>query len=182
MKNGLTLPNFLSLLRLLLTPLILFLIFDFQEAYFLSLLLLYLFTVSLDFLDGFIARRMGQESELGRILDPLADKLLVLGVLVALTLKAGFPIWLALLIGARDLLIMLASFLLYRRHRIVKTSILVGKVTFGTLSLLMFVYLVDLSSQFDLFVIKEFLTTLSFVFLVWSWIEYYLIYQRDYHA
>ncbi len=181
MKNGLTLPNFLSVLRLLLTPVILFYILCFRESFFLPLLGLYLFTVSLDFLDGFIARRMKQESELGRILDPLADKLLVLGVLIALTLKAEFPLWLALLIGARDLLIMLASFLLYRRRRIITTSILVGKVTFGTISVLMFVYILDLSGQLDLLALKEFLTTLSCTFLVWSWVEYYLVYQREYH-
>jgi CDP-diacylglycerol--glycerol-3-phosphate 3-phosphatidyltransferase len=58
-----------------------------------------------DWLDGYLARRLQQESELGRFLDPLVDKLLVLGPLMSLVEEQVLPAWGVFLIVARDLVI-----------------------------------------------------------------------------
>jgi cardiolipin synthase len=179
MRVVFTLPNALSFLRLLMIPLIILLMVNVNDDLFPYLLIIYIIAVFLDFLDGFIARRFSQESELGKVLDPLADKFLVLSILVTLTVRFDFPFWLAAFIVLRDILILWASILLYRGKRIVKPSLVVGKFTFGLLSLLIFVFIVDLHEKIDLHLVKQSLVTLSFSFLLWSWFAYFIVYLRE---
>lgn len=179
MGKVVTLPNVLSLLRLFMIPLIIVLMVNVNDDLFPYLIAIYCIAVFLDFLDGFIARRFSQESELGKIIDPLADKFLVLAILVTLALKFDFPLWLAAFIILRDILILWASVMLYRGKRIVKPSLVVGKFTFALLSMLIFVYIVDLHEKIDLRAVKEFLVTLTFSFLLWSWVAYFLVYLRE---
>jgi len=179
MGKIITLPNVLSLLRLLTIPLIVLLMVHVNDDLFPYLITLYIIAVFLDFLDGFIARKFSQESELGKIIDPLADKFLVLAILVTLALKFDFPLWLAAFIILRDILILWASVVLYRGKRIVKPSLVVGKFTFALLSLLIFVFIVDLHERIDLLAVKQFMITLTFSFLVWSWAAYFLVYLRE---
>jgi cardiolipin synthase len=176
MRKILTLPNILSLLRLLMIPLIILLMVNVNDELFPYLLAIYIIAVFLDFLDGYIARKFSQESELGKIIDPLADKFLVLSILITLAMKFDFPLWLAAFIILRDVLILWASVLLYKGKRIVKPSLVVGKFTFGLLSLLIFVFLIDLHEQVDLLLIKQFLIVLSFSFLLWSWVAYLMVF------
>jgi cardiolipin synthase (CMP-forming) len=178
-EKVLTLPNILSFLRFLMIPLIVLLMVNINDELFPYLLIVYIVTVFLDFLDGFIARKFSQESELGKIIDPLADKFLVLAILITLTVKFDFPIWLAVFIVLRDVLILWASVLLYKGKRVVKPSLVVGKFTFALLSLLIFVFIVDLHEKIDLLLIKHFLIVLSFSFLLWSWFVYLLVYLRE---
>jgi len=179
MGKIITVPNILSLLRMLMIPVIVLLMVNVNDELFPYLLVVYILTVFLDFLDGFIARRFSQESEVGKIIDPLADKFLVLAILITLTIKFDFPVWLAAFIILRDILILWASILLYKGKRIVKPSLVVGKFTFGLLSLLIFVFIVDLHDKVDLLLIKHFLIVLSFSFLLWSWVAYFLVYLRE---
>lgn len=179
MGKILTLPNILSFMRFLMIPVIVLLMVNVNDGLFPYLLIVYIITVFLDFLDGFIARKFFQESELGKIIDPLADKFLVLAILITLTMKFDFPIWLAIFIILRDILILWASVLLYKGKRIVKPSLVIGKITFALLSLLIFVYIVDLHDKIDLLLIKHFLIVLSFSFLLWSWFAYFLVYLRE---
>jgi cardiolipin synthase len=173
-----TLPNVLSFLRLMMIPLIVLLMVNVNDDLFPYLITIYI-AVFLDFLDGFIARKFSQESDLGKIIDPLADKFLVLAILVTLALKFDFPLWLAAFVILRDILILWASVMLYRGKRIVKPSLVVGKFTFALLSLLIFVFILDLHEKIDLLPVKQFLITLTFSFLVWSWIAYFLVYLRE---
>jgi cardiolipin synthase len=177
-----TLPNVLSLLRLLMIPLIVVLMIHVNDDLFPYLIAIYSIAVFLDFLDGFIARRFSQESELGKIIDPLADKFLVLAILVTLALKFDFPMWLAAFIILRDILILWASVMLYRGKRIVKPSLVVGKFTFALLSMLIFVFIFDLHEKIDLLAIKPFLIVLTFSFLLWSWGAYFLVYLGEKNA
>ena len=179
MKKAITLPNILSLLRIFMIPLIVFLIINVNDQIFPYLIIIYVFTVFLDFLDGFIARNFSQESDLGKIIDPLADKFLVISILLTLTIKFDFPLWLVVFIVLRDVLILWASILLFRGKKIVKPSLLIGKFTFGLLSLLIFVFIIDLHEKIDLFFLKRFLIVLSAAFLLWSWFEYLLVYIRE---
>lgn len=179
MGNVITLPNVLSLLRLLMIPLIIMLMVHVNDELFPYLIVTYVIAVSLDFLDGYIARKFSQETELGRIIDPLADKILVLAILITLTAKFGFPLWLAAFIILRDILILWASVLLYQGERIVKPSLVVGKATFALLSLLIFIFIVDLHERIDLLAVKQFLIALTFSFLLWSWVAYFSVYLRE---
>ena len=61
-----------------------------------------------DFVDGFVARATGQVSVLGKLLDPLADRIVIIAVLVAYSIKGTVPWWLSSVIVARDVIIMVA--------------------------------------------------------------------------
>ena len=98
-----TLPNLLSMVRLAGVPLFLWLVLG-PEADLLALGVLMLSGVT-DFLDGYLARRLGQTSVLGQVLDPVADRLYILAVVVGLALRDIVPWWVALSLPLRDLLL-----------------------------------------------------------------------------
>jgi cardiolipin synthase len=98
-----TIPNVLSLLRLAGVPLFLWLVLGPEEdAWALALLMVSGVT---DFLDGWLARKLNQQSALGQILDPVADRLYILAVVVGLGLRDIIPWWLAVSLPLRDLLL-----------------------------------------------------------------------------
>jgi cardiolipin synthase len=68
-----------------------------------------------DWVDGFLARRLHQVSRLGELLDPLADRLYILATLVGLVLRHILPLWLALVIVGRDVVLGVGLLLLKRR-------------------------------------------------------------------
>jgi cardiolipin synthase len=97
-----TVPNVLSLVRLALVPLFLFLILTAQDA--LALVVLIFSSVS-DFLDGIIARRFNQITRLGQLLDPAADRLFIFAALIGLAARNVIPWWLFLVIVAREIML-----------------------------------------------------------------------------
>lgn len=98
-----TVPNLLSMLRLLGVPLFLWLVLV-PEADWWALAVLMLSGIT-DFLDGYLARRLNQTSVVGQILDPVADRLYILAVVIGLALRDIIPWWLALSLPLRDLLL-----------------------------------------------------------------------------
>jgi cardiolipin synthase len=97
----LTIPNVISIIRLAGVPLFLWLILV-PEADGWALGVLMLSGIS-DYLDGYLARRLNQMSQLGAILDPVADRLYILSTVFGLAVRDVIPWWLALLLPARDL-------------------------------------------------------------------------------
>ncbi|HUK53134.1 MAG TPA: CDP-alcohol phosphatidyltransferase family protein [Candidatus Binatia bacterium] len=98
-----TVPNQITFLRLALLPV--FLICLFYRRFEWALALLAIAGLS-DGLDGLLARRLNQKSELGMLLDPLADKLLLSSAFVVLALKGVMEWWLTILVLARDVIIL----------------------------------------------------------------------------
>ena len=107
----LTLPNVLSALRLVGVPVFLWLLFSGQGLW--AFAVLALSGIS-DYLDGKIARHFGLVSRLGQLLDPMADRLYVLSTLVALTIRDVIPLWLLVVLVARDLFMGVVIVLLKR--------------------------------------------------------------------
>jgi cardiolipin synthase len=99
----LTLPNVITLFRLILVPLAVWLILD---ARFWLAFWVFLAAGVSDAIDGWIARRFDLRSELGALLDPLADKALLMSVYVTLGAIRALPLWLVILVVARDVMIM----------------------------------------------------------------------------
>ena len=167
-------------MRMILILPIFFLILHSSPENYRLLLILFTLSVLLDFLDGYFARRFKQITEFGKLLDPVADKLLIFFMIIALVIKSGFPLWIAVPIILRDLLILLASFLIYRRENKIKPSLIIGKVAFGSLSFLIFLYIVSLNSIPDqLILLKKFVSVFALNFLLWSWLEYYKVYRSE---
>ena len=104
-RDVFNLPNFLTALRIGLTPVFLLLLFA-DIWYWKSLAFVVFSAASLtDFYDGKLAREGNQETALGRFLDPLADKILVTSALIALALNRMVNLWLVVPIVGRDILI-----------------------------------------------------------------------------
>jgi CDP-diacylglycerol--glycerol-3-phosphate 3-phosphatidyltransferase len=124
-----TLANAVTVFRLfLLAPIFLLMRQDGAIAQRLALILVGLGWLS-DGLDGYLARRMGQISELGRILDPLVDKIFVLFLFLFLIILRDFPPWMLLVVFSRDLLILGGAFYLAQRKKTVEESRFWGKLT-----------------------------------------------------
>ncbi|WP_328823279.1 CDP-alcohol phosphatidyltransferase family protein [Metallococcus carri] len=94
-----TIPNLLSVLRLVGVPIFFWLILAHHDLW--ALLVLFLAGVT-DYLDGKLARALGQTSRLGQLLDPAADRLYILATIVALAIRAIIPWWLVGLLVARE--------------------------------------------------------------------------------
>jgi cardiolipin synthase len=111
----LTLPNLISFLRILLIPVFFVLITD-DDTTTVGLILFSL-VMATDWVDGTIARRTGQVSELGKVLDPVADRLAIAAGIIAVVIRGVFPLWAAIVIIGRDLAVFAAgAYLLTRRH------------------------------------------------------------------
>jgi cardiolipin synthase len=106
-----TIPNLVSLARLAAIPVFLWLVWRGDDLIGLIVLVV---AVSTDFVDGALARRLGQVSVLGQLLDPLADRLFIAAVVVALTIRDVVPLWVVLLVLGRDVLLGLGT-LFFRR-------------------------------------------------------------------
>lgn len=99
------LPNAITLSRLLGLPLIFGLLNYSQPVYHWWAVGIFLLAAATDWLDGYLARRLNQITEIGKFLDPLVDKLLVLGPLLILVQWQRIPAWAVFLILARELVI-----------------------------------------------------------------------------
>ncbi|MEM8541632.1 MAG: CDP-alcohol phosphatidyltransferase family protein [Pseudomonadota bacterium] len=100
--NALTIPNLITLGRFVLVPVIIYLMLtnQWQLAFW-----LFFIAGASDGIDGFIARQFDQQSTIGAYIDPIADKLLLVGVFVLLATSGSIPLWLVVLIVARDVFI-----------------------------------------------------------------------------
>lgn len=94
-----TIPNLLSFGRLVLTPLVAWLILRDQTVA--AVVLLALMGIT-DFLDGYIARRTDTVTDLGTVLDPVSDRVLVMAVLVVMMIAGDLPVWLGAPVLLRD--------------------------------------------------------------------------------
>lgn len=118
-----------------------------------------------DFLDGYLARRWNQISELGKILDPIADKVNIGGMVIALYLFQDFPLWLTLVIVLRDLGIMIGALLILRSKRQVISSNLPGKIAVVVVALTIIMFLLGWFTLFNYFIYAVILSIVYSAFM-----------------
>jgi cardiolipin synthase len=106
----LTLANRLTILRILMTPVITILML---YKYMAAAVAVFLLAGITDGLDGFVARRRGQRSALGMVLDPIADKLLLTSSVVVLTILDELPRWFTVIVVSRDVILIGGALILY---------------------------------------------------------------------
>ena len=110
----LTLPNFLTLLRIVAIPVFLVFLADKNHA---AALVLFLAAGVTDAVDGAVARLTNSGSSLGAALDPLADKLLVLSSFIVLGVEGSIPVWLVTLVVSRDVIVVAGYLLIFLVHQ-----------------------------------------------------------------
>jgi CDP-diacylglycerol--glycerol-3-phosphate 3-phosphatidyltransferase len=172
------LPNLLTLGRIATLPAVLVLIDNYSRVLSAASALIFIIGGISDLLDGYLARKRGQETVLGAFLDPLADKLFVLGTLVFLVARERVPEWLVVVLMSRELAItMLRS--VATTYGLVIAAGRAGKTktalqTIGIVFLLIhFKYrILVLGFTLDFHIVGTYLIYLSLVMSVWSAGEY----------
>jgi cardiolipin synthase len=164
-------PNFLTLLRLFSSPVLAWLILQgrFQQA-----LLLVGFAATTDWLDGYTARRFRVSGHSGLVLDPLADKVMLVTLFCALTYLGLIPLWFFVLAVVRDLVIVLGA-LLVRLFRNVRRfqPVMLGKVsTFFQLTFVLLALVLAAWRHPIIFWLERTALVLSTLFTVTSGIAY----------
>jgi cardiolipin synthase len=127
----LTVPNLISALRIALIPVYVALVVDRDTTT--AGVVLFAVVVATDWVDGAIARRTGQVSRVGTILDPVADRLAIAAGLVAFGVRGLFPWWAAAAILARDALILAVGAIALLRHGVQIEVRWIGKIATFTL-------------------------------------------------
>lgn len=163
----LTSSNLLSLLRALLAiPFVAIMLSDIPNARFWGAVIIALAALT-DKLDGMLARRFNEITVWGKILDPLADKVGVAAVAVVLLLLGELPLWFALALLARDLLILAGGIYVRTKYGLVLASNLTGKWTIAVVAITLFSGVLGLPSPW-----LDILVVLSTVMLLLSLAAY----------
>ncbi len=123
------LPNILTVLRLILVPVFPLVYFSGHPRNQLLALAVYIVASITDFLDGFIARRFHFVSKVGTVLDPLADKLMLLVVLFSLSVSGALPLWVFLFVAVKEsFMIGTGTYMYFRKEQMVIPSNIYGKL------------------------------------------------------
>jgi CDP-diacylglycerol--glycerol-3-phosphate 3-phosphatidyltransferase len=164
--------NVLSLLRLILIFPIVYLLKINTATGNLWLVVLAVILISSDYFDGLLARKLNQVTDLGKLLDPLTDKISMAVILVALIIFRQFPLSLVILLIYRDLLILVAGTLIARRDRIPESNWW-GKVNTTVVSLAGFFFILNMRNvAFMVFLFASYLTILISAIVYYAWGEH----------
>lgn len=178
--NSCHIPNLITLLRLVLVAPIAWALLGAQFE--LALALFFVAGVS-DGLDGFLAKRYGWSSRLGALLDPLADKALLIACYAALAWIELLPVWLLALVVARDVVIVVgATVYNFRIRRLEAEPTLISKL--NTVLQIVLVLLVIVRQLLPDWVQTDWLQLLIYlvtVSIVWSGLDYVVTWGRRAH-
>ena len=168
-ENPWTISNMLSASRILLmAPVVYFFLSPIEHNREYAVLFT-LLAVTTDALDGYFARLFHQESEVGKVIDPLADKIGVGIVVVLLLIFGDIPLWFALLVLCRDIVIFLGGLYIRKRTGIILPSNMAGKFAVSFVALTLVLSMV----HYRIFSLIQMISLyISVVLLVFSFIVY----------
>ena len=167
-------PNLLTIFRFILIPIMFY--FVLVDNYLLAVIFLILSGLT-DVLDGFIARKFNFITDLGTLLDPLADKFTQIALLLVLVLQGIIPLWILLVLLAKELLMISGASFLFEKETIAIPSRWYGKLTTVLIYIAIFLSMIkkqfELNYQFDLY-----LYCIALVLAIYSLIMYYKIFAK----
>ncbi|TSA24988.1 CDP-alcohol phosphatidyltransferase family protein [bacterium] len=149
-KTVITIPNIVTLIRLLILPFVLISLNNGQNIQAFILILVAGFT---DTLDGFLAKVLHQSTTVGKILDPIVDKIFTVSILIHLYVYRDFPSWAFYSIIGLELAILIGGYQLIMKHHKIPSSNIPGKIAVIFVSLSIYLYVIDLDSINNFFII-----------------------------
>jgi CDP-diacylglycerol--glycerol-3-phosphate 3-phosphatidyltransferase len=167
-----TVPNILSVSRIILLPIVLLLLLKHQNTAAVAVMLV---SWTTDALDGYFARKLGQVSNLGRILDHLVDKVWVGSVLVTLVFIRNLPLFIAGAVILRDLVILAGSGVIMKVKGSLVSSDVVGKITGCAFALMILFYTLELPALMKYKVAVDYTVT---ILIVVSSLNYFTVFLR----
>jgi len=175
-------PNLITMFRIFMVPLVVWLIITGQMA---AAFWVFLLAGLSDGIDGFLAKRFGQETLLGAYLDPLADKALLVSIYVTLGLQLQIPNWLVIMVVSRDILIISAVILSWMLDRaVIMRPLFVSKANTTGQIVLAGMVLLDVGFGLDLTVSRQMtviavavLTVASAIAYLVGWLDHMAQYE-----
>lgn len=169
-----TIPNILTILRILLIPVYIFFFYSNFDNNLLFAGIVFILAGISDVLDGYIARKIDLTSDLGAVLDPVADKLMTFAILITFTTKGIIPSWILTAIGIKEVMMILGGSVLY----LFKGKQVLPSNKFGKVATLSF-YAATLSIVFKLpEMISTILFGLTVALNIIAFINYLIIYMK----
>jgi cardiolipin synthase len=127
--------------------------------------------VATDFLDGFLARRLHQVTDVGKIIDPVADKIAVGAYALLMAWTGDVPLWFVVLVLLRDLLIFSGGLYILRAKRIVPQSNWPGKISISLTALVFFLATIQVEAFARLFSLALWASVVMAVWSVWVYTQ-----------
>ena len=170
-----SIPNLLSLFRLALVPVFCAVFFWPDERARLWAAGVYVLASITDVADGYIARKWNQVTRLGRILDPLADKLMTFSVVICITVAGLIPAWVVVIFFCKELLMGVGALTMYRKLDDVISSNHLGKgatVAFFVVCVLLMIFpQITKKWATAMIVVALLLTLAAFSRYLWHYLE-----------
>lgn len=164
-------PNALTIIRFLLVPIFIYSFYYQNQNNYIIPLLIFLLAGITDILDGYIARKYNLVTKWGKLLDPLADKSIQVSALIVLTHKGIIPLWVVLVVMAKELFLIAGSALLYRKKIVAQAN------WYGKLATVMF-YIAIVDIIFTRSVLGMYLLVLAVTSTLYAAIRYTLAYLK----
>ena len=124
-KQIFSIPNIVSFIRIII---VVFAAIELANGNNINAFLLYLTAAITDFLDGLLARYLNQITSLGKVLDPIADKLMIGSAIIILATQGRMPLWFVIMILAGSVFNLAGGLLLIKKYNYVPSAIMLGKI------------------------------------------------------
>ncbi len=162
-------PNILTTIRLFLIPVFILVFFLPIQNNIILAVFIFLMAGLTDILDGYIARKYNLITVYGTVLDPLADKLMLVTVLVCLVISKFIPFWILLVVSIKEFLMISTGIILYKNGKVIPSNIF-GKIStlLFYLSIVVLVYNNNLGYRFLLIAILSSLIALINYVIIFS--------------
>jgi len=168
-------PNLVSIFRLVLLIPVCYLLLEHFESKNTLIIILVLCMYFSDLLDGFLARRLNQISEAGKIIDPLADKISVAAITLILIVLGKIPLWFALIVLIRDVLIFSFGLYLNKKRDVRLMSNIPGKLAVFTIGLVLLLAIVNTGLSRD---IMTYMIFISLALIIYSSYLYFIRFRK----
>jgi CDP-diacylglycerol--glycerol-3-phosphate 3-phosphatidyltransferase len=178
-KEFLYISNQVSVLRVLLVIPLIFLLMNQNSSNTIIIAAILVAMYISDLLDGYLARKLNQVSELGKIIDPLADKIAVVSIVIILFLQGRVETWFFIVVIARDLLILIFGLYLKSKNKIVLMSNYPGKIAVFSIGIIILLTVFNNGSYELLQKVISYLYYISVILIIYS---LYLYLMRFYKS
>lgn len=169
-----TWSNFISLSRVLVVIPVIYIHIHNNYEINTAIVLLIAYGVLSDYLDGLVARKRDEISELGKVLDPIADKLMAFFLFLYTVMLGWIPVWYFAMGVSRDLMIMAGSGYIKRKRGKVAMSIISGKISVNVMA----IYWISVFFFRDAEVIHFWFMIASVAIMIYSFIDYVIRYRK----
>ncbi len=168
-------PNLLTSFRILLVPGFIYVFFSKSDGNVINATYIFILAGITDILDGYIARKYDKITQWGQVMDPLADKLMQLTVLICFTIKDYLPMWIIFIIGIKEILLIMGGlFLYYKRNKIVIPANKYGKIATIAFYIAIIYMVFDLPFKIIPIIIALILTLMAF----WNYLLKFKVFRE----